>query len=115
MHALDTAGTATIEANAIRAVTARIIALSVYAQGPTLCGPANLRGTGPRPLSYLLSSPVLGNCAQAILQQKVDPRVQGRVFSLALFLTQWSVPLAQFAAGPLADKVFEPWLSVHGL
>jgi MFS transporter, DHA3 family, macrolide efflux protein len=64
---------------------------------------------------YLLSSPVLGNCAQAILQQKVDPRVQGRVFSLALFLTQWSVPLAQFAAGPLADKVFEPWLSVHGL
>jgi hypothetical protein len=23
--------------------------------------------------------------------------------------------VAQFAAGPLADKVFEPWLSVHGL
>lgn len=64
---------------------------------------------------YLLSSPVLGNCAQAILQTKVDPRVQGRVFSLALFLTQWSVPVAQFAAGPLADKVFEPWLSVHGM
>lgn len=44
----------------------------------------------------------------SILQAKVAPDLQGRVFAAYLQLVMLLGPLAYLAAGPLADQVFEP-------
>jgi MFS family permease len=46
--------------------------------------------------------------SQAIWQSKVVPDVQGRVFATRRLLAQILGPLGLLAAGPLADRVFEP-------
>ena len=51
---------------------------------------------------------------QAIWQTKVAPDVQGRVFSIRSLIAIGTVPLAQLAAGPLADRVFEPAMQPGG-
>jgi len=58
--------------------------------------------------------PIINGCSQAIWQIKTAVEVQGRVFALRRMVS-WSItPLAYILAGPLADKVFEPSLSVGG-
>jgi predicted MFS family arabinose efflux permease len=47
-------------------------------------------------------------CALAIVQSKVEPALQGRIFGVVRVLAQASVPLALALAGPLADYLFEP-------
>lgn len=54
-------------------------------------------------------------CMQIILQKKVDPRLQGRIFSLNHTVMMGSLTAAYLIAGPLADHVFEPFMSVNGL
>ena len=44
----------------------------------------------------------------SIMQAKVAPDVQGRVFSAYIQLLMLVAPLAFLVAGPLADRVFEP-------
>jgi len=44
----------------------------------------------------------------SILQAKVAPDLQGRVFAAYLQVIMLMAPLAFLAAGPLADRVFEP-------
>jgi DHA3 family macrolide efflux protein-like MFS transporter len=44
----------------------------------------------------------------SILQAKVAPDLQGRVFAAYLQVAMLMTPLASLVAGPLADKVFEP-------
>jgi len=44
----------------------------------------------------------------SILQAKVAPDLQGRVFAAYLQLMMLMSPLAFLLAGPLADRVFEP-------
>ncbi|QEV20244.1 MFS transporter [Streptomyces alboniger] len=51
---------------------------------------------------------LVNSSMQAIVQTKVDPQWQGRVFGAVMFLSQISVPLATAVSGPLADGVFEP-------
>ncbi|QMU77311.1 MFS transporter [Streptacidiphilus sp. PB12-B1b] len=51
---------------------------------------------------------VVNASMQAIVQTKVPPQWQGRVFGAVMFLSQISVPVATAASGPLADEVFEP-------
>jgi DHA3 family macrolide efflux protein-like MFS transporter len=57
----------------------------------------------------------------SILQAKVAPDLQGRVFAAYLQLIMLTTPLAALVAGPLADRVFEParrqpiWQSVGWL
>jgi hypothetical protein len=58
--------------------------------------------------------PIINGCSQAILQNKVAPAVQGRVFALSGALTGASLPLAYAVSGPLADHVFEPLMAVDG-
>lgn len=58
--------------------------------------------------------PVLNGSNQAIWQAKVDPDVQGRVFSVRRVVAQITAPLAMAAAGPLADQVFEPAMRSDG-
>lgn len=51
---------------------------------------------------------------QAIWQRKVAPEVQGRVFATQQMMAKAAMPLAYLLAGPLAEWVFEPWLSADG-
>jgi DHA3 family macrolide efflux protein-like MFS transporter len=51
---------------------------------------------------------------QAIWQSKVPSQIQGRVFATQQMITRSVAPLAYLAAGPLADKLFEPLLASGG-
>lgn len=64
---------------------------------------------------FLLSVPIASGCMQAILQSKVDPAVQGRVFAFSGMAVAAAMPVAYLVSGPLADNFFEPWLSRGGL
>jgi len=57
---------------------------------------------------------MIDGCNQAIWQTKVPPDVQGRVFSVRMFIAWLVMPLAQLLAGPLADQVFEPAMAAGG-
>lgn len=58
--------------------------------------------------------PVLNASSQAIWQSKVEPSVQGRVFATRRMMAQITAPVAYFAAGPLAERVFVPLLESGG-
>jgi hypothetical protein len=47
-------------------------------------------------------------------QSKTPPEIQGRVFALKGMIQPATIPLGYLMAGPLADKVFEPGMSVAG-
>ena len=63
---------------------------------------------------FSFTIPIIGGCNQAILQSKVAPEVQGRVFGIAAFIVACTLPLASGIAGPLVDRVFQPLLSDGG-
>ncbi|MGD2116663.1 MAG: MFS transporter [Acidobacteriota bacterium] len=78
---------------------------------------------GVRPLAPLivgavflmmLGIPVIQGCSQAIWQSKVEPDVQGRVFAVRRMVAQFTVPIADLSAGPLADFLFEPSMAEGG-
>lgn len=57
----------------------------------------------------------LGNASsRTIWQVKVDPEVQGRVFSLRKMISTSLMPLAFILAGPLVDHVFNPLMLKDG-
>lgn len=56
----------------------------------------------------------MNSCSQAIWQAKVEPGVQGRVFAMRRMFAQFTVPIGDFSAGPLADKIFNPMLVAGG-
>lgn len=58
--------------------------------------------------------PIFQGASQTILQRKVDPSVQGRIFALQGMISGGLVPLAYLSAGPLADRLFEPLLAAGG-
>ena len=49
---------------------------------------------------------------QALWQTKVEPENQGRVFATQLMFASLASPLAYLLAGPLAEKIFEPWMAL---
>src|SRR5215471_3650761 len=64
--------------------------------------------------SLFFSNPFIDGCSQVIWQSKVPAEVQGRVFAARRMVAFSSIPIAYLCAGPLADYLFEPWLSVGG-
>jgi MFS transporter, DHA3 family, macrolide efflux protein len=64
--------------------------------------------------AFMFTLPFVNGFNQAILQSKVAPEVQGRVFAVAGMIAAASLPLASLIAGPLADRVFEPMLAPAG-
>ncbi|WP_420631616.1 MFS transporter [Candidatus Leptofilum sp.] len=62
----------------------------------------------------MFSVPFGSGISQAIFQSKVEPEVQGRVFSIRSMISRSMMPLAFLLAGPLADQVFEPLLREGG-
>lgn len=60
------------------------------------------------------SAPLIAVCAQVLWQTKVPPHLHGRVFALRDMVVRSALPLAFLAAGPLADRVFEPLMARGG-
>lgn len=58
--------------------------------------------------------PLQMSANQALWQVKVPVEIQGRTFAVRRMLSQFSVPIAYYAAGRLADRWFEPLLAQHG-
>ncbi|MCU0519873.1 MAG: MFS transporter [Anaerolineae bacterium] len=58
--------------------------------------------------------PLVNGSNQAIWQAKVPPDVQGRVFATRRLIAWLVSPLAQLAAGPIADRVMEPAFASTG-
>ena len=58
--------------------------------------------------------PFVNGSNQAIWQAKVPPEIQGKVFATRRLIAQISTPLAMLAAGPLADRLFEPAMAAGG-
>jgi predicted MFS family arabinose efflux permease len=78
---------------------------------------------GLRPSFWLVAAGAFGahvtiavvfGANQAIWQSKVAPEVQGRVFATQQMVARAASPLAYLLAGPLADQVFNPLLTVDG-
>jgi len=61
-----------------------------------------------------LSNQIISGCAQAIWQSKVEPDLQGRVFTVRRLIAYPTTCLAYLIAGPLADNVLEPLLAEGG-
>jgi MFS transporter, DHA3 family, macrolide efflux protein len=64
---------------------------------------------------FFLGSPLIGGSAQVIFQKKVPPKMQGKVFSLLGAFSISCLPLAYLIAGPLADRIFKPLMTINGL
>jgi DHA3 family macrolide efflux protein-like MFS transporter len=65
-------------------------------------------------LLWYIGLPIMNASSQAIWQSKTPYDVQGRVFSVRRMIAQFTVPIGDFSAGPLADKVFNPALMPGG-
>jgi MFS family permease len=63
---------------------------------------------------FSLAVPLINASYLALWQVKVAPEIQGRVFAMRRMVFQLTAPLAYLAAGPLADRVFEPLLAAGG-
>ncbi len=63
---------------------------------------------------YMFFQAVILACSRTIWQSLVDPAVQGRVFAVRRLVVTSARPLAFLLAGPLADRLFEPWMEPGG-
>lgn len=64
--------------------------------------------------AFFFCTPLLAGSSQVIWQRTVPAEVQGRVFSARATVAMSAVPIASLAAGPLADRVFEPAMAAGG-
>ncbi len=64
-------------------------------------------------ISYLLV-PFITGADSAIWQAKIPPDIQGRVFSANFTMRLALMPIGYLIAGPVADRLFEPALTVGG-
>lgn len=62
----------------------------------------------------MIGSPLINGSIQVLLQNKVAPGMQGRVFAAGRMLAMAAIPLAYLLSGPLADQVFRPLLREGG-
>jgi MFS family permease len=82
------------------------MALSGVARSPIALG-ASL-------FAMTFAIPFANAATNSIYQAKVAPDLQGRVFAVMTQLSALLAPLASLAAGPLADRVFEPAIARPG-
>ncbi len=58
--------------------------------------------------------PMVNASAMSLLQAKVAPDVQGRVFAVLTQISMFLMPVGFLLVGPLADQVFEPAVTAPG-
>jgi MFS family permease len=59
--------------------------------------------------------PISAALSQVVWQTKIPADVQGRVFAIRGMIAYSIMPISNLAAGPLADKVFEPLMAEGGV
>ncbi|MBW4510728.1 MAG: MFS transporter [Scytonematopsis contorta HA4267-MV1] len=64
---------------------------------------------------FFFGLPIINSSSQIIFQKKIPCNVQGRVFATIGAISNGSQPFAYTFAGPLADKIFEPLMTLNGL
>jgi MFS family permease len=87
-----------------------LLGLAVVAAG---LSPSVPLVTGALFIAFLCVPIVIG-ANHAILQTKVTPEIQGRVFALRTTLNTGAFALAYLTGGPLADLLFEPLMAQGG-
>jgi hypothetical protein len=63
---------------------------------------------------FMFGLPVANASAMSMLQAKIAPDVQGRVFAALTQMAMVLLPIAYLIVGPLADNVFEPAVGQPG-
>jgi MFS family permease len=58
--------------------------------------------------------PIANTSSQVLWQTKIPLELQGRIFSVRRVFAQSATPISYLLAGPLADRLFEPWLAEGG-
>jgi hypothetical protein len=58
--------------------------------------------------------PIINAAFMSIMQLKIPPDLQGRVFAALGQMSMLLMPVAYLVAGPLADRLFEPAVSRSG-
>lgn len=98
-----------------RRVRGTMIAIGAGGVGVGLCGVwASVPLIAASAFILMAVVPVANASSQVLWHLKVPPAVQGRVFAIRRMISQGISPIAILAAGPLADKVFEPLLAPDG-
>ncbi len=91
--------------------------------GASVAGGASIALVGLRPsvpligaalFAYLVSSAVFQGCYTTMIQLRVPPLLQGRVFAFVQMVSLGAAPIAYVTAGPLGERVFEPLLARGG-
>lgn len=87
-------------------ISGMFLALIGVAQNPLLLGAA----------IFLLALPVpmINASVMSLMQTKVPPDVQGRVFAVLSQMSMLLMPLAYLLIGPIIDTVFEPAVGAPG-
>lgn len=96
----------------VRAIFGFMIACGVFAAVAGVLASVPLVAAAA--FGFFFSVPIINGCSQAVLQTKVPPHLQGRVFALEGALGSASLPLAYLVSGTLADRVFEPLMADGG-
>ncbi len=65
-------------------------------------------------MAFMFVIPLVNGISQTLWQRKVEPSIQGRVFSTRRMIASIASPIAYVVAGPLADGIFEPLLEPDG-
>jgi MFS family permease len=97
----------------IHAINLSFILWSIFGAfffGPSWTLPFWLVGS----FTMAIFNPIINSAYIAILQEKVTPDLQGRIFGLEGAISTISFPIGQLVAGQLADRVFEPALQGSG-
>jgi DHA3 family macrolide efflux protein-like MFS transporter len=63
---------------------------------------------------WYIMNPIINASSQTIWRSKTPADIQGRVFAVRRVIAQFTVPLGDFSAGPVADKIFNPLLIAGG-
>ncbi len=84
--------------------------LGAFVFGPAWTLPFWLVGS----FMMAIFNPIINSAYIAILQEKVAPEIQGRIFGLEGAISTVTFPIGQLLAGQLADRVFEPALQGAG-
>lgn len=64
--------------------------------------------------AFFFALPIVNASATAIMQIKIEPDVQGRVFAFRRMISSGAIPIAYLISGPLADYIFEPLMAQEG-
>lgn len=84
--------------------------LGAFVFGPAWSLPFWLFGS----FMMAIYNPILNSAYMAILQSKVSPDLQGRVFGLEMTVSTVTFPFGQVVAGLLADRILEPGMEPGG-